>query len=131
MRLLPILLAGLAYFALGGLWFTPLFGRHWDRAVGFQRPPKWRPPAAYYIGPLLGCLCSAAATEFMLNAARAATMQSGLFIGLVAGLGFSAAVTGVNAIAPNMPRPGLYAAVVGGYHAVGVTLCAAVLRAMA
>lgn len=51
-----------------------------------------------------------------------------LRVGAVAGLGFSAAVTGINAIAPNMPRLGLYAAVVGRYHGVGMCLCAAVLH---
>lgn len=38
-----------------------------------------------------------------------------------------AAITGVNAIAPNMPRPGLYVAVVGSYHFVGLLVTAAVL----
>lgn len=55
MKLLPILAAGFAYYALGGLWFTPLFGSHWDKAIGFERPQKWRPGVTYYIGPLLGC----------------------------------------------------------------------------
>lgn len=126
--MLPILAAGLVYFALGGLWFTPLFGRYWDRAVGFQRPPQWRPPHRYYIGPLVGCLVGAAATAVLLHLVRAASLQESLLVGLVAGLGFSASVTGVNAIAPNMPRPMLYAAVVGSYHAVGVTVCSAVLH---
>jgi hypothetical protein len=43
------------------------------------------------------------------------------------GIGYGAAITTVNAIAPNMPRPGLYAAVVGSYHLFGLLLCAAVL----
>jgi hypothetical protein len=42
MKFLPIFVAGLAYFVLGGLWFTPLLGRQWDKAVGFGRPPEWR-----------------------------------------------------------------------------------------
>ena len=128
MKISSIAAAGLAYFALGGLWFTPLFGRHWDRALGFQRPPRWRPEARYYLGPLIGCIASATATAALLQIGAAASLAESLRIGLVAGLGFSAAVSGVNAIAPNMPRPGLYAAVTGSYHALGVTLCAAIIH---
>jgi Protein of unknown function (DUF1761) len=127
MKLLPVLAAAFAYFALGGLWFTPLFGKQWDKAVGFARPPKWRPSAVYYIGPLLGCLAAAAATSMLAQLAQAATLQGYLLIGLTVGLGYGAAITSVNAIAPNMPHPGLYAAVVGTYHVIGLLLASAVL----
>ncbi|WNB75508.1 hypothetical protein [Methylomonas koyamae] len=32
------MVAETACFMLGGLWFMPLLGKHWDRAVGFSRP---------------------------------------------------------------------------------------------
>ncbi|MBI3561829.1 MAG: DUF1761 domain-containing protein [Gammaproteobacteria bacterium] len=127
MKLLPILASGFAYFALGGLWFTPLFGRHWDKAVGFERPPKWRPSAIYYIGPLLGCLVAAFATSYLAQLAQAQSLADYLRVGLLVGLGYGATITTVNAIAPNMPRPSLYAAVVGSYHLIGLVLCAAVI----
>lgn len=127
MKLLPVFAAGLAYFALGGFWFTPLFGRHWDTAVGFARPPKWRPAAVYYIGPLVGCLVAALATAYLAQLAHAQSLAEFLRVGLTAGLGYGATVTSVNAIAPNMRKPGLYAAVVGSYHFLGISLCSAVL----
>lgn len=127
MKLLPVLVAGVTYFALGGLWFTPLFGKQWDKAVGFVRPPRWRPSAIYYVGPLLGCLAASLATSILTQRLQAATLQNYLLVGLTVGLGYGAAITSVNAIAPNMPRPGLYAAVVGSYHMVGLLLTAAVL----
>jgi Protein of unknown function (DUF1761) len=131
MKPLPILVAGLAYFALGGLWFTPLFGKQWDKAVGFVRPPKWRPSAAYYLGPLLGCLMAALATAYLIQLSQAQTLWDHLRVGFVAGLGFGATITTVNAIAPNMRHPGLYAMVVGSYHWVGIALCSAVLHWLA
>lgn len=76
MQITSILIAGVAYFVLGGLWFTPLFGKHW-----------------------------------------------GLSVALALGLLF---ITSVNAISPNMPRPGLYALVTGSYHAVGLVLVSAI-----
>jgi hypothetical protein len=127
MKVLSILAAGFAYFALGGLWFTPLFGKQWDKAVGFERPPKWRPSAVYYVGPLLGCLVAAAASFYLMQLTQAQSLADYLQVGLVVGIGYGATITTVNAIAPNMRHPGLYAAVVGSYHLVGLVLCAAVL----
>lgn len=128
MKLLPIMAAGIAYFALGGLWFTPLFGKQWDAAVGFERPPKWRPAAVYYIGPLVGCLVAALATAYLAQLAHAQSLAEFLRVGLTVGLGYGATVTAVNAISPNMRKPLLYAAVVGSYHLVGLALCSAVLH---
>ena len=127
MKLLPVLAAGFAYFALGGLWFTPLFGKQWDSAVGFERPPKWRPPAVYYVGPLLGCLVAAFATSYLVKLTNAQAFSDFLRVGLAGGIGFGAAITTINAIAPNMRRPGLYSAVVGSYHLTGLALCSSVL----
>lgn len=127
MKLLPVLVAGVAYFALGGLWFTPLFGKQWNKAVGFDRPPKWRPSAVYYLGPLMCCLVAALATAYLAHLANAQTLTAFLRVGFATGLGYGAAITTVNAIAPNMKRPGLYAVVVGSYHFTGLLLCAAVL----
>lgn len=127
MKVFSILAAGAAYFALGGLWFTPLFGKQWDKAVGFARPPKWRPSAVYYIGPLVGCMLAASALAILVRLTNAQTLEQHICLGLTVGLGFGATITTVNAIAPNMPRPGLYALVVGSYHTVGLMLCSAVL----
>lgn len=124
--LAPII-AGLAYFILGGLWFTPLFGKAWDKAVGFNRPAKWRPAPAYYIGPLVGCLFVAFALSFLMQLSDTDNLTKALTLGAVCGVGFSAAVTGVNAISPNVPRPYMYALVVGSYHVAGALLCTLII----
>lgn len=125
MSLLSTAVSGIVYFALGGVWFTPLFGRYWDRAVGFERPPRWRPPAVYYLTPFFACLVTAGAMGLLIDQAAPSSMAEALWLGLVVGLGFSVAVTTVNAVSPNMPRPGLYALVTGSYHLAGALLCAA------
>lgn len=127
MNLISVLVAGVAYFALGGLWFTPLFGKYWDKAVGFERPLKWRPPAIYYIGPLIGCLAAAFATGQLIQLTQAESFTEYLQVGCVVGLGYGATITAVNAISPNMRNPALYALVTGSYHFVGLLLCSAVL----
>jgi len=127
MNLISVFAAGLAYFALGGLWFTPLFGKYWDKAVGFERPPSWRPSAIYYIGPLAGCLVAAFATSQLIRLSDAESFSSFLTIGLIVGLGYGASITAVNAISPNMQNPGLYALVTGSYHLFGLLLCSSIL----
>jgi Protein of unknown function (DUF1761) len=95
------------------------------------RPPKWRPAAVYYLGPLAGCLIAAFCTAYLIQLTHAQSLPAQLRVGLTVGIGYGAAITRINAIAPNMPRPGLYSAVVGSYHLVGLVLCAAVLYLMA
>lgn len=45
--------AAVAYFLLGAVWFTPLFGRAWDRSIGHDRTrDNGRFPLGYYLLPL-------------------------------------------------------------------------------
>lgn len=123
MSMVPIVLAGIAYFMLGGLWFTPLFGKQWDKAVGFERPARWRPSIEYYIGPLFGCIVSSLAVGMLFSYIHPQSLMDAMKIGIIIGAGFGASVTAVNAISPNMPRPYLYGAVTGSYHCAGLILC--------
>jgi hypothetical protein len=126
MNYLSVFVAGFAYFALGGLWFTPLFGKQWDKAVGFERPEKWRPSTIYYVGPLVGSFVGAFVIAVIMNLSQSASLTEALSIGFLVGI-VGATVTTVNAISPNTPRPGLYALVTGGYHLTGLVLCSVVI----
>ncbi|MCI0747398.1 MAG: DUF1761 domain-containing protein [Verrucomicrobia subdivision 3 bacterium] len=122
---LSILGATLLYYMLGALWFSPVaFGRFYDKALGFERPPRWRPGAEFYLGPLVGCFLSAVATAILLHATGCSSQRDAAILGLVAGLGYAGAVSGVNAITPKTPKPFLYGAVTGLYHTVGITIVA-------
>jgi Protein of unknown function (DUF1761) len=130
MAIYPALVAGVIYFMLGGLWFTPLFGKQWDLAVGFNRPPKWRPSLIYYLGPLIGCLIAAFTTAILLQYINPTSLGKALSLGFLVGLGYGSTITTINAISPNMPRPGLYAAVTGSYHLAGIVLCSGIIYAL-
>jgi Protein of unknown function (DUF1761) len=80
-----------------------------------------------YVGSLLGCLIAAGASFYLMQLTQAQSLADYLQVGLAVGMGYGATITTVNAIAPNMRHPGLYAAVVGSYHLIGLVLCAAVL----
>lgn len=130
MNVLAISTAGVVYFVLGGLWFSPLlFGKHWDRAIGFARPAAWKPGMVYYLGPLLGCVVASLAMAMLMYWIQPATWQDAIGLGLVVGIGYGGVITGVNAISPTLPRPGLYTAVTGSYHVIGITAAAAILYA--
>lgn len=124
---LAVIVGTLAYYLLGAIWFSPAFGRQWDKALGFSRPERWRPGTLYYLAPLLGCLASTIATAILVQATGVQSMGGAVSLGLVVGIGYSAAVSAVNAITPNTPRPILYGAVTGGYHTVGSLIVAVIL----
>jgi hypothetical protein len=125
-----VALATLAYYLLGALWFTPLFGRSWDRAVGFDRPRGHRFPARYYVTPLVSSLVVAVATAVLVEAVDVSTPADAAELGAVAGIGYAAAVSFNNAVAPNVPRPFLLGAITAGYHVVGVIVVAVTVSAL-
>ncbi len=130
MNWLAILTAGIAYYLLGGIWFSPrIFGKQWDKAIGFDRPDKWKPGAIFYVGPLIGCLIAALATALLIAYAQPQTFLHAVLIGVILGFGYGGTITGVNAISSSMSRPGLFTIVTGGYHVIGLVLCTVIIYA--
>lgn len=119
---LGVVVGALAYFILGALWFTPLFGRAYDRAVGFDRPAGHRFPLIYYVMPLVGSALPAAAAGILVSALGLTSVADAVVLGVVVGAGYSAAVSFTNAVLPVVPRPLLLGAVTAGYHLVGSVL---------
>lgn len=121
----------LAYFVLGAPWFAPFgFGKLWDRALGFERPAGMKFPPLYYVGPLLGCFVATVAMAVLLNAMGIEAKDEAAIFGLITGVGVAGSVSFVNAITPKVPKPFLYGAVTGGYHAVGLVLASVILTAL-
>lgn len=123
-------LGALAYFVLGALWFSPLFGRVWDRAVGHERRPGERFPVSYYVVPLATGIAIAVATVWLFEAVGVAGVWDGVAFAVVLGVGVAGAVSVTNAMTPNMRHPFVYGVVTGGYHAVGVGVVTAIAAAV-
>jgi hypothetical protein len=116
---------------LGGLWFAPFaFQKPWDKGIGFKRPKGWKAGPKYYIVPLIGCFIISLATALLLHATNAQSLGGALTLGLIVGVGYAAATTGVLAISPTTPRPGVYGLVVGSYHVIGILIVSAILFAL-
>ncbi|MDV6230336.1 MULTISPECIES: DUF1761 domain-containing protein [Rhodococcus] len=127
MNWLGVAVAAVAYYALGALWFGPLFGRAWDRSIGHDRAQTGnRFPLSYYAVPLC---CSAATTiviALILDVIDSDAAVSGVLVGLGVGLG-SAAASLTNALTPHTPQPFVFGAVTASYHLTGAAVAGAVL----
>ncbi|NHA70177.1 DUF1761 domain-containing protein [Phycicoccus flavus] len=119
------LLAGVTLFVLGALWFTPLFGAVWDRAVGVPRSESTFTPG-YYVAPLVGSAAMAYVTAVLVGAVGARTVTDALVVGLLVGAGVGVPVSVTNAFSPRTARPLVYGVVTGGFHLVSAVVASAI-----
>ena len=125
---LAVLAATAALYVLGGLWYSPaLFGPRWRAGVGFVPGEGWKPGPVLYLAPLAGCFVTSLATALLVAVTDAHSAMDGIVLGLIVGLGYGAAIAGVDATAPSHPRPGALALIVGTYWTVGLTMVAVIL----
>lgn len=125
---LAVGLAGLAYYLLGAVWFTPLFGNAWDRSIGYDRSKSARFGPAYYVVPLVSAVVVAIALGMIHSALESSTLGDALVIGVIVGLGVAAAVSVNNALTPHTPHPFVFGAVTGGYHFVGIVIVSVIVE---
>ena len=128
---LAVIVAAIAYFALGALWYMPFaFGRPWQRAIGWD---ETQPPAASavtYAAPFLFALVSTIATALIANAVGADDVGAGVGLGLVVGIGYGLAISAYEAVFdPHKPGPWVWWAISGGYHLVGLLIVSVIVSA--
>ncbi len=126
---LAVLVATIAYFALGGLWFaTPVFGKAWSTAMDWEPPPDYKPSPASYIVPLITCAVATIVVGAIASASATDTASEGLVLGLLVGVGLAFAVVFVTEFFdPKKKSPMTYAAITGGYHVVGLLIVSVIL----
>lgn len=123
-----VLVAALAYYALGVPWFSPAtLGPAWERAQGFVPPEGYAPSMLLYLAPLVGCLLGAVATAILARATGARSTGEAVMLGMVVAVGYSVAVAGLDAIAPVHPEPWTLLAITGSYHPVGLVVVALIV----
>lgn len=126
---LAVALATLAYYLLGAVWFTPLFGKAWDRSIGYERQRGHRFGVSYYIVPLVSASAVAVAVAILLTAVDPENLAEAAVAGGVIGLGVAAAVSVNNGLTPHTPHPFLFGAVTGGYHVSGIVIVSVIIGA--
>lgn len=127
---LAVILGGVVYFALGAVWFTPVtFGKAWQRSMGWdstEDQPNMGP--ALYIGPLITCLLASVAVGMIAKATGSTTFGDGIVLGLVVGVGISAAVLFVTGVFdPKKPQAMTWFAITAGYHLVGLLIASVIV----
>ena len=127
---LAVLVAALAYFAIGAVWYAPpLFGKAWAAAGGLPTPDAGaRPSPAIYLTPLIGSLLSATALAIIAGTSDTDTLLEGIVLGLVVAIGFAVSITFVTAqFESEKPKPMVWGAITAGYHVVGNLVAAIVV----
>jgi uncharacterized protein DUF1761 len=126
---LAVIVAAVAFFALGGLWYSNLlFGKQWTAAVGWEVPEGEKPPVTLYLVPLATCVVSTIAVAMVAAATGTDTFGEAIVLGLVAGLGLAGMallVTGF--FDPKKPKPLVWVAITSGYHLVGFLITAVIV----
>jgi hypothetical protein len=91
---LAIVVAALTGFAVGALWYGPLFGKAWMResAVSMDKARPANMPKVYGTVLLLNLIAAGSLAMFI---GPAATWTFGLFAGFMTGLTFIATALGV------------------------------------
>lgn len=82
---LPVVLAALVYYLLGAAWFTPLFGKAWDRAIGHVRSRESRLRLGYYLVPLIRATLVSLAVGLVIAAVAPDSLGEAALIGLIIG----------------------------------------------
>ena len=125
-----VLAATAAYIALGGLWYTVLFGKAYAASLG-RRPTEPQTMSPIFIaGPAACGLVVATTSAVLIETLDITAIGDGLRFGAIVGLGYLFANTVNIAINPNMPRPLYYGVISGSYNLTASMLIALVIVAI-
>jgi len=120
---LAIIVAALAYWALGALWYSPiLFGNRWLKATGIEMEAEG-PPPIIYLAPLVGYLVAAIATGMLAVSTGSDSFGDGLVLGLVVGVGYAVMLAGVTAVFDaNKPSPLTWFWITAAFNLLGLVI---------
>jgi hypothetical protein len=125
---LAVLVAGVGYFLIGGLWYSPLlFAEKWLALSGMTREQIKASGGAgkSYIGTFIGALVMAYVLAHIVSYADAQTVAAGAQTGFWCWLGFAATTSLANNLFSSRPF-GLFL-VDTGYNLVGMVLAGIIL----
>lgn len=89
--IIAVVLAALALFALGGLWYTVVFGRQWREEMGIDPDATGSPMAMQFVLSILASLAIAFTLSKLIGEAGT---SYGLKVGAGTGAGIGAALLG-------------------------------------
>jgi Protein of unknown function (DUF1761) len=127
---ISVLIAFVAYFILGALWFTLFFKKPYSISLGKENNLPEKPAPIFIVGPALCSLVITIANAILFYSLNIQSIGSALEFSFVVGIGYLVANTINIAINPNIPKPILYGIISGSYHLVGIVIVNIILNAM-
>ena len=129
-NLVFVLIAGVAAFILGGLWYSPIFfGNAWMKSAGLSKKDidkhKSREMARAYITSFLMSLITAYVLAYLIKYIGAVTWIDGLIVAFGVWLGFIATVSTGVVLWEGKPLKFYFINVL--YHLVSLILMAEIL----
>jgi Na+/H+ antiporter NhaA len=125
---LAIVVAALAWWILGALWYArPVFGNPWMRAAGIEIQEGQRPGAATIVVPLIAQFIATVAIAMLARATGSTTFGEGIVLGLVVGVGLLLTTYLVEATFGNRPQAGTWFAITGAYQLLGVLIASVIV----
>jgi uncharacterized membrane protein len=127
---ISVILAFLAYFFLGALWYLLLFPKIYRISLGRDPNINASESPIYIIGPAVCAMIITLTCAIVLYALKINSVSDLFIFILLIGIGFLFSNTVNIGINPNIPRPFLYGMITGMYHLVGMVLVNVILFIM-
>jgi hypothetical protein len=124
---LHVLVAAIAYFAVGALWYSVLFGKRWVayQKIDMNDPRSKEGTAPIMIGSFVWMFITSAALAMLVHRLELSMALSGVKLGLFTGVCFSAAAISISYLYVKK-AVGLHA-IDCLYHIVGQIVAAVIL----
>ena len=122
---LAIALAAISSFVIGGLWYSLLFARPWQRAAGVTDDQLKTGTARVFLGSLILAIVMAISLAAFIGSNG---VGFGLFAGFATGLTFVGAAFGVNYLFER--RSPVLFAINGSYNVLSFTVMGAIIGAL-
>jgi len=93
---LAILVATVSGFMLGGVWYGPMFGKAWLKAIG-KTEEELQPSPTPFVVSFFTALITAIVLSALIHNLEFTTVVDGVVLGLLVGVGFIATAMGSDA----------------------------------
>jgi hypothetical protein len=128
---IAVVIATVAYFALGAAWFAPQtpIGRAWVAASGYTSPTSGAASTnLFYVFPIVSSFIAVVATAMLARATGTDDIGEGLILGLVVGIGYAGAIlVSTSAFEFSKPNRWTWGLIDASYHVVGLVIAAVIL----
>jgi len=124
---LAVLVAGVAYFALGALWYSGLFGKAWIRlsGVNVNDPDAKKGVGAIMFTSFILMIIASIGLALVISKIGTYTWMTGVKVGLIAGICFSATGISISYLYEKKPF-GLHL-INGGYNTIGCIIAGIII----